>query len=169
MKEIIDIPDEIYNMVMNTGTFGKYRFNTTKAIRDGKPLTECEAEDCVKRSDIKQMLTDIEEAVYMGDGYDYDTWRDRLDELPPVYPKSEEFKWCHDCKEYDQEQHCCHRFSKVIRESLTEHTDAVIKDIKAELHKASTEAFNYPNWEYAKGLDKAIDIIDSHINRKEQE
>ena len=38
MKLIIDIPQNIYEMVTNTGTFGCYRFNTTKAIKDGTPL-----------------------------------------------------------------------------------------------------------------------------------
>lgn len=28
------------------------------------------------------------------------------------------FKWCTDCKEYDQEKHCCHRYSKVIRDTV---------------------------------------------------
>ena len=30
------------------------------------------------------------------------------------------FKWCTDCKEYDQEKHCCHRYSKVIRDTVAE-------------------------------------------------
>ena len=33
---------------------------------------------------------------------------------------SEEFEWCHDCKEYDQEKHCCHRWTKVIRNTVEE-------------------------------------------------
>ena len=41
-----------------------------------------------------------------------------LEKLPPA--KSETFKWCTDCKEYDQEQHCCHRFSKAIRQAVEE-------------------------------------------------
>lgn len=32
----------------------------------------------------------------------------------------ESFEWCHDCKEYDQERHCCHRWTKVIRETVEE-------------------------------------------------
>lgn len=31
-----------------------------------------------------------------------------------------EFEWCHDCKEYDQEKHCCHRWTKVIRQTIVE-------------------------------------------------
>ena len=38
--------------------------------------------------------------------------------LPPA--QSEEFEWCHDCKEYDQQAHCCHRWTKVIRNTVKE-------------------------------------------------
>ena len=38
MQVVIEIDEEIYNMVMNTGTFGCYRFNTAKAIKNGTPL-----------------------------------------------------------------------------------------------------------------------------------
>ena len=34
--------------------------------------------------------------------------------------ESQSFKWCTDCKEYDQEKHCCHRYSKVIRDTVDE-------------------------------------------------
>ena len=44
MKLIIDIPDNVYEMVMNTGTFGIYRFNTAKAIKNGIPLDDVKAE-----------------------------------------------------------------------------------------------------------------------------
>lgn len=30
------------------------------------------------------------------------------------------FKWCTGCREYDQEKHCCHRWSKVIRDTVEE-------------------------------------------------
>lgn len=33
-------------------------------------------------------------------------------------PEPEEFEWCHDCKEYDTEKHCCHRWTKVIRQTV---------------------------------------------------
>ena len=29
-------------------------------------------------------------------------------------------EWCTDCKEYDQEAHCCHRWTKVIRKTVAE-------------------------------------------------
>ncbi len=40
MQVVIDVPDKVYEMVMNTGTYGCYRFNSTKAIREGVPLPE---------------------------------------------------------------------------------------------------------------------------------
>ena len=32
----------------------------------------------------------------------------------------ESFEWCDTCKEYDQEKHCCHRFSKIINQTVEE-------------------------------------------------
>ena len=29
-------------------------------------------------------------------------------------------EWCHDCKEYDQNAHCCHRWTKVIRNTVND-------------------------------------------------
>jgi hypothetical protein len=34
--------------------------------------------------------------------------------------EEESFEWCTDCKEYDQEAHCCHRWSKMIRKTVDE-------------------------------------------------
>ena len=31
-----------------------------------------------------------------------------------------EWEWCRECKEYDQEAHCCHRWTKVIRKTVEE-------------------------------------------------
>lgn len=31
-----------------------------------------------------------------------------------------EWEWCRECKEYDQEAHCCHRWTKVIRKTIAE-------------------------------------------------
>ena len=35
----------------------------------------------------------------------------------------ESFEWCHECKEYDKEKHCCHRFTKQIRKTVSDITD----------------------------------------------
>lgn len=42
----------------------------------------------------------------------------RILDIPSAEPEPEEFEWCHDCKEYDQEKHCCHRWTKVIRQTV---------------------------------------------------
>ena len=34
--------------------------------------------------------------------------------------EEESFEWCTDCKEYDQEAHCCHRWNKVIKKTIDE-------------------------------------------------
>ena len=41
-----------------------------------------------------------------------------LQEAPDL--RDESFEWCTDCREYDQERHCCHRFTKVIRQTVDE-------------------------------------------------
>ena len=43
-----------------------------------------------------------------------------LNELKIKIAEQEDFEWCHDCKEYDQEEHCCHRWTKVIRNTVEE-------------------------------------------------
>jgi len=48
----------------------------------------------------------------------YDRLENRIKQLPSA--EDEFFEWCTDCKEYDQENHCCHRWSKVIRKTVDE-------------------------------------------------
>ena len=47
---------------------------------------------------------------------------DRLERAIRKLPsaESESFEWCTDCKEYDQEKHCCPRWNKVIKNTLVE-------------------------------------------------
>ena len=49
--------------------------------------------------------------------------------LETVIKSEKEFEWCTGCKEYDQEAHCCHRYSKLINESVKE-----IRDILQEAY-----------------------------------
>ena len=56
-----------------------------------------------------------------------EAWQDALDRaegaifnLPSAQPEYKMDEWCHDCKEYDQERHCCPRFNRVIREAVKE-------------------------------------------------
>lgn len=43
-----------------------------------------------------------------------------IEQLASAEPEPEEFEWCTDCKEYDQTAHCCHRWTKVIRQTVAE-------------------------------------------------
>ena len=70
------------------------------------------------------------------------------------------YEWCHDCKEYDTENHCCHRYSSFIRETLQDNIDAVLEDIK-------TEITHLHEWAFQREF--ILRIIDKHISRKEQE
>lgn len=40
--------------------------------------------------------------------------------LETVQEHKDTFEWCVECKEYDQEQHCCHRWTKQIRKTIKE-------------------------------------------------
>ena len=53
---------------------------------------------------------------------------DEINALPSA--EEESFEWCTDCKEYDQEAHCCHRFSKMIRKTVDEMQIVRCKDCK---------------------------------------
>ena len=44
MKVIIDIPEYIYNVLMETGKYGFYRFDAKKAIKKGTSLDKITAE-----------------------------------------------------------------------------------------------------------------------------
>lgn len=44
MKVIIDIPECIYNVLMETGKYGFYRFDAKKAIKKGTPLDKITVE-----------------------------------------------------------------------------------------------------------------------------
>lgn len=41
-----------------------------------------------------------------------------VEQLPSAQPEPHYDEWCTDCKEYDQERHCCPRWNRVIRETL---------------------------------------------------
>ena len=48
-----------------------------------------------------------------------DAVKNIVNELPSVIPQEpQSFKWCTDCKEYDQEKHCCHRWSNPCNQNF---------------------------------------------------
>ena len=46
--------------------------------------------------------------------------RDTANLLEALEQEPQTFKWCTDCREYDQEKHCCHRWSRVIKDTVEE-------------------------------------------------
>lgn len=66
---------------------------------------------------IKEMAEEVAEKALDEFEYKGKTLRQWID---AIYAANESFEWCTDCKEYDQEQHCCHRYSKVIRQAFEE-------------------------------------------------
>ena len=52
-----------------------------------------------------------------GDAKMYETITNAINALEQQEKADE---WCPGCKEYDQESHCCHRFTKVIRQTVEE-------------------------------------------------
>ena len=81
---------------------------------------KCEGGEGWLKIDGKEYGTDVGYAI---EGVDIfmEVFKRRLAELPSVTPQEPQtFKWCTDCKEYDQEKHCCHRWSKVIRDAVEE-------------------------------------------------
>ena len=66
---------------------------------------------------IKEMAEEVAEKALDEFEYKGKTLRQWID---AIYAASESFEWCDGCKEYDQEQHCCYRFTKVIRQAVAE-------------------------------------------------
>lgn len=60
------------------------------------------------------------EGYHVGLGLRYTDVINTLTELPSAQPEYNMNEWCTDCKEYDQERHCCPRFNRVIRETVDE-------------------------------------------------
>ena len=89
-------------------------------------------------------------------------------DLPSVTPQEpQSFKWCTDCKEYDQEKHCCHRWSKVIRDTVEEmkqEQEPVLDKIRAEIEETYMNITYQENKDRKAtwGLRKALQIIDKY-------
>ena len=66
---------------------------------------------------IKEMAEEVAKKALDEFEYKGKTLRQWID---AIYAASESFEWCDGCKEYDQEKHCCHRFTKVIRQAFEE-------------------------------------------------
>ena len=96
--------------------------------------------DCISRAKA------IEEAdkLCLETGYDNEKVEEMLRELPSVTPQEPKtFKWCTDCKEYDQEKHCCHRWSKVIRDTVEDMRQEYIEREVLDKIRAEIESIEH--------------------------
>jgi DNA-directed RNA polymerase subunit RPC12/RpoP len=57
---------------------------------------------------------------------------ERDDVLKALEQEPQIFEWCHDCREYDQEKHCCPRYNNVIRNTVEEMKQACEDAISRE-------------------------------------
>ena len=73
-----------------------------------------------------------------------------------VETETEGFEWCTDCKEYDQEKNCCHRWSKVIGQTVEElkATERTAKVIEHDASVTDTDGYKYHRSEYLCGACK---------------
>ena len=105
--------------------------------------------------------------------------QDNKTEFPSVTPQEpQSFKWCTDCKEYDLELHCCHRYSKVIRDTVAEiEQEPILDKIRAEVENINVWGMRYEPDTYLdkkpqivqKVKEHVIEIIDKYKADKEQE
>ena len=66
--------------------------------------------------------------------------------------KPQTFKWCTDCREYDQEKHCCHRWSKVIRDTVEEMKQEYIEREVLDKIKGQIE-------DYLRGVEITLEVL----------
>lgn len=97
----------------------------------------------------KDVIDNLEELLswYLEEHYDSETFykQEAVEEVikavKEVEDHHETFEWCDECKEYDQENHCCHRWSKQIKKTcveLREYHDEVLKEIAKEIQNFTT-------------------------------
>ena len=92
-----------------------------------------------------------------------DDFKANMPSVTPQEPKT--FKWCDTCKEYDHEKHCCHRWSKVIRDTIEEmnqEQELILDKIRAEIEKWHKDG---TNWSDIR-LMEIEDILDKVQGRK---
>lgn len=98
-----------------------------------------EKNDCISRADALDCVNW---------GYSFSDIYKKINELPSVTPQEpKSFKWCETCKEYDQEKHCCHRYSKVIRDTVAEmkqEQESVLDKLRADI-QAYTDSQGFIN------------------------
>lgn len=72
----------------------------------------------------------------------YDTDVEALNmAIKALEQKPQTFKWCTDCREYDQEKHCCYRWSKVIRDTVEEMRQELKPMVEIDLYSVIKQKY----------------------------
>lgn len=113
-----------------------------------------------KGRNLKEIIAELPtiQQVVCDDDCEHCSWV----ECPLVQKAEQSYSWCKDCKEYDTEKHCCHRYSSFIRETLQGNIDAVLEDIKEDILKEINNHSFFSSSQ--KGLAIAYKIIDKHMS-----
>lgn len=75
-------------------------------------------DDLIRREDAIKAVMDLPDCPNgYSDTYDKARIKAALEDVLSAQPETMD-EWCTDCKEYDQERHCCPRWNKVIRNTL---------------------------------------------------
>lgn len=69
---------------------------------------------------IAVLRREIEPSVYEDEKSIAEAIDMAIEALQEVQKHEETFEWCTDCKEYDKDNYCCHRWSKMIRNTVEE-------------------------------------------------
>ena len=79
--------------------------------------------------------------------------------LKERHEQEQTFEWCHDCKEYDKDAHCCHRWSKVIRTTITGNKAEMASEIIEQIEKMrQKEPYHFlPNREAYSLFEKIVE------------
>lgn len=79
-------------------------------------------DDAVSRADVLETYADLYDVFEDSRAICKELHKvyDRINALPAVQPQRKTDEWCTDCQEYDSEKHCCPRFNRVIRQTLSE-------------------------------------------------
>jgi hypothetical protein len=98
--------------------------DTMPALDMAIKALEQQSEDAISRAETVQFLTnhssDFEDVKIRMAFQAASSLVNNPHNLPPVQPKHNPDEWCHDCKEYDHDKHCCPRYNGVIRKTVEE-------------------------------------------------
>ena len=116
-------------------------------------------------------LKEIFNVAFFEDEDDYKKSLNLIDNAPTVIPDNDIFEWCTDCKEYDQEKHCCHRWSSKIREAAEEIKQYKLDELRPQGEWVVTAEDNdgvhricCPFCSYEKGSNNTDPIIVTFAN-----